>query len=75
MPLGQVAVPAQHGVPADQQAEAAQHLAGQRGQEGRKESAVPGGERCLPRPELPLEDTELVAKRQDLHVLLPVAHR
>jgi hypothetical protein len=48
-----------------------------RGSEARRAArkAWSRAERCLPRAELPLEDAELVSKRQDLNVLLAVAHR
>jgi hypothetical protein len=40
-----------------------------------KEGPVLGGELHLSVAELPLQDGDLVAQGQDLHVLVPVAHR
>jgi hypothetical protein len=52
-----------------------EHVAGEPVQQGGQERPVGGGE---PRPgltQLPFQDRDLVAQRQDLHVLVPVAHR
>jgi hypothetical protein len=71
----QVAVPAQYRVRPDQQPESGEHVAWEPVQQGGQERSVGGGE---PRPgsaELPLQDRNLVAQRQDLDILVPVAHR
>ncbi|WP_200215896.1 hypothetical protein [Micromonospora coerulea] len=72
---GEVAVPAQHRVRAHQQLEPMEHAQRKPVQQDGEERSVAGGE---PRPglaQLSLEDRDLVAQRQDLHVLVPVAHR
>jgi hypothetical protein len=43
-------------------------------QQGGQERPVGGGEPRQGRAELPLQDGELVAQRQDLGVFIPVAH-
>lgn len=71
----QVAVPAQYRVRPDQQPEPAEHVAWKPVQQGGHERSVGGAE---PRPgltQLPLQHHDLVAQRQDLHVLVPVAYR
>ena len=71
----QVPVPAQHCLRPDQQPEPAQHVPREAVQQGGQERPVAGQE---PRPglaKLPLQDRDLVAQRQDLDVLVPVARR
>jgi hypothetical protein len=71
----QVPVPAQHRLGPDQQPQPAEHVAREPVQQGGQERPVAGQE---PRPgvtQLPLQDHDLVAQRQDLDVLVPVAHR
>jgi len=71
----QVAVPAQHRVRLDQQPEPAEHVTGEPVQQGGQEHPVGREE---PRPgltQLLFQDRDLVPQRQDLHVLVPVAHR
>jgi hypothetical protein len=57
----QVAVPAQQGVRAHQQVEAAEGLKGQWGEERGEECPVLAGELRPPLAELPLQDGDLVA--------------
>ena len=71
----EVPVPAQHRLGPDQQPEPAEHIRWEPVQQGTQERPVGQGE---PRPgltQLPLQDHYLVAQRQDLHLLVPVAHR
>ena len=71
----EIAVPAQHRVRLDQQPEPAEHVPGEPMQQGGQERPVDEGE---PRPgltQLPLQHRDLVTRRQDLDVLVPVAHR
>ena len=70
-----VPMPAQHCLGSDQQAEPSEHVPREPVQQGGQERPVA---RAEPRPgltQLPLQDRDLVAQRQDLHVLVPVAHR
>jgi hypothetical protein len=64
--LQQVAVPAQHGVWADQQPESAQCRAGERGEQCGEECAIRGVEAGAFSVELPLKEAELVAEGQYL---------
>ena len=76
VPAGdQVAVPAQHGLGADQQPEAAQHVAGEPVQQRGEQRPVGRGEPDLLAVQVPFEDRDLVAQREDLGVLVAVAHR
>jgi hypothetical protein len=71
----QVPVPAQHRLRPYQQPEPANYLPWELVQQGGQERPVA---RVEPRPslaQLSLQDCNLVAQRQDLHVLVPVAHR
>jgi len=71
----QVPVPAQDRLGPDQQPEPAEHVAWEPVQQSGQEHPVA---RAEPRPglaQLPLQHRDLVAERQDLHVLVPVAHR
>jgi hypothetical protein len=71
----QIPVPAQHCVRPDQQPEPAQHVRREAVQQGGQERPVAGQE---PRPglaKLPLQNHDLVAQRQDLNDLVPVARR
>ena len=57
------------------QPDPAEQVAGEAVQQGGQERPVGRGE---PRPggaELPLQDRDLVPQDQDLHVLVPIAHR
>ena len=71
----EVPVPAQHRVRPHQQPEPAEHVAWEPVQQGGQERPVGGGEPRPGRAQLPLQDRDLVAQRQDLRVLVPVAHR
>jgi hypothetical protein len=76
VPAGdQVAVPAQHGLRADQQPQGAQDIAGQPVQQGGEPGPVSPGEADLLAALLPFEDRELMPQRQDLGIVAPVAHR
>jgi len=71
----QVAVPAQHRVRPNKQPEPAKYVAWEPVQQGGQERPAASEE---PRPglaQLPLQDRDLVAQCQDLHVLVPVAQR
>jgi len=70
-----VAVPAQHGIRAHYQVQALEHLPRELVQQCRQERPVSRGEPHPVRAELPLQDQELVAQREDLRVLVPAAHR
>ncbi|WP_329433117.1 hypothetical protein OG564_10250 [Streptomyces sp. NBC_01280] len=74
VPLGQVAVPAPHGVGLDQQPESAQCLARERLQQSGEEGSVFRSELHSVRAELPFEDRDLVAQGKDLRGLVAVAH-
>ncbi|MGH3288285.1 MAG: hypothetical protein ACRDPD_26985 [Streptosporangiaceae bacterium] len=68
-------MPAQYGIGAHQQPEPAEHVPGEPTQQGGQERPVARRE---PRPghaQLPLQDRDLVPQHQDLHVLVPLAHR
>ena len=70
----QVPVPAQHRLRPDQQPEPAKHVPREPVQQGGQERPVA---RAEPRPgltQLSLQDRDLVTQRQDLHLLVPVAH-
>jgi hypothetical protein len=70
----QVPVPAQHRLRPDQQPEPSEHVPREPVQQGGQERPVA---RAEPRPgltQLPLQDRDLVTQRQDLHLLVPVAH-
>jgi hypothetical protein len=71
----QIPVPAQHRVRPDQQPEPAKHIAREPVQQGGQERPVGGGEPRPGRARLPLQHRDLVAQRQDLDILVPVAHR
>ena len=71
----QVAVPAQHRLRPDQQPEPAERVPREPVQQGSQEQPVTGGEPRPGRAQLPLQDRDLVAQRQDLRILVPVAHR
>lgn len=71
----QIPVPAQHGVRPDQEPAPAEKVSREPVQQGSQERPVARGE---PRPggaHLPLQDRDLMAQGQDLHVLVPVAYR
>ena len=75
MPAGdQVAVPAQHGLGAYQQPDAAQHVAGQLVQQGGEKRPVGRGEPDLLAVQVPFEHRDLVAEGQDLRVPDAVAY-
>jgi hypothetical protein len=71
-PLDQVAVPAQDRVRAYQQQEVVQLVHGELVEQSGEHHAIGGGERGLAGPAL--QDEELVPQRQDLDVLVTVAH-
>ncbi|WP_415954345.1 hypothetical protein [Streptomyces sp. KLOTTS4A1] len=68
-------MPAQHGVRLDDQPESAQHPPGQRRQQRGEEGSVCWLERGFVWAELSLQGGDLVAQREDLRVLVAVAHR
>jgi hypothetical protein len=68
-------MPAQHRVRPDQQPGPAEQVAREAVQQGGQERPVAGGEPWPGRAQLPLQDRDLMAQGQDLHVLVPVAHR
>jgi hypothetical protein len=71
--LHQVTMPSQHRVRAGQQSESAQSCAGQRRQERGEERPVLMSELWASVAELSLQDGELVAKSENLDVLLAVS--
>lgn len=71
----QVAVPAQHGLRADQQPQAAQYVAGKPVQQGGEPRPVGPGEADFLAVQLPLEDGDLMAQGEDLGVLIARVHR
>jgi hypothetical protein len=71
----EVAVPAQHRVRAHQKPHAAQHVARQPVQQRSQERPITRVEPHLLGAQLPFQHSELVAQRQDLHILVPIAHR
>jgi hypothetical protein len=73
--IHQVAVPAQDGVRSHQQPQSAQHLAGQRREQGGEEGPVPGRELHPISAELPFQNGDLMPQSQNLCVLVPVPHR
>jgi hypothetical protein len=76
VPVGdQVAVPAQHGLRAGEQPDAAEYVAGQLVKQGGEQRPVSRGEPDLLAVELPLEDDDLMSERQDLGVLGTAARR
>jgi hypothetical protein len=72
-PLEQVAVPAQHRIRAHQQQEVPQSVHREVVEQAGEEGAVGVGEGGL--ADLALPDQQLVPERQDLDVLVVVAHR
>ena len=70
-----VTMPPQHRVRTDHQPQLAQHHAGQRHQQRRKNCPVLGAQPWAPVAELPLQDSELVTQREDLDRLLTISHR
>jgi hypothetical protein len=71
----QVAVPAQYRVRLHQQPEPAEHVPREAVHHGGQERSVASGESWPGRAELPLQDRDLMAQRQDLDVLVLVACR
>jgi hypothetical protein len=67
----QLAVPLEHGVRPDQQMQLRQHSFGYPVQQRRQYDAIARGEPHPCRTELPLQHGQLMAKRQDLRVLVP----
>ncbi len=71
MPVGdQVAVPAQYGLRADQQPDAAQFVAGEPVQQCGEQRPVGRGEPDLLAVQVPFEDGDLVPEREDFGVLV-----
>ena len=68
-------MPSQHGVWLDQQPQSAQGLTGQRRQQRGEESPVHSGKPHPPVTELAFQDRDLMAQREDLGVLIALAHR
>jgi hypothetical protein len=76
VPVGDlVAVPAQYGLRADQQPDAAQHVSGQPVQQRGEPRPISRAEPDLLAVQVPFEDRDLVAEREDLGVFGAVAHR
>ncbi|MGI5216039.1 hypothetical protein [Plantactinospora sp. CA-290183] len=76
VPVGdQVTVPTQHSLRANQQPQVSQHVAGQPVEKSSQPRSIGPREPGLLAVQLPLQDGELVAQREDLGVLVPVAHR
>jgi hypothetical protein len=74
VPAGeQVPVPAEHGLRADQQPDAVQHVAGKAVQQGGEEGPIGGREPDLLAVELAFENRDLMPEGEDLRVLGPVA--
>jgi hypothetical protein len=71
----QVPVPAQHRVRPDQKPAPAGQVAREAVEQGGQERPVARGGPWPDRAQLPLQDRDLVAQDQDLHVLVPVARR
>jgi len=75
VPAGdQVAVPAQDGVGAYQQSQAAQDVPRQPVQQRHQKESIARLEPGLPRSQLPLQHRDLVAQGQNLDVFVVVAH-
>jgi len=70
----EIALPAQYRVRPHQQPEPAEKVSREAVQQGSQEHPVGGGEPRPGRAQLPLQDRDLVAQRQDLRILVPVAH-
>ncbi len=72
----QIAVPPQDGIRADEKPQPAQDLAGQQCQESGEKGPVLRSE---PHPgigsELPFKNGNLVTQDENLHILVPIAHR
>jgi hypothetical protein len=71
----QIAVPAEHGIGAHDQVQALEHVPREPVQQRRQQCPVSQGEPHPARADLPLQDQELVAQRENLRVLVPAAHR
>ncbi|MGW7441945.1 hypothetical protein [Kitasatospora sp. NPDC054795] len=71
----QVTVPAQYGVGPHQQPHPTQHLRRQSLQQRGQDCPVACYEADPLAAQLPLQNADLMAQSQDLHVLLTVAHR
>src|SRR5271165_4899726 len=70
-----IAVPAEHGIWAHHQVQSVEHVSREPVQQRRQQRPITRGESHPARTELPLQDRELVAQREDLCVFVPVAHR
>jgi hypothetical protein len=76
VPVGdQVAVPAQHGLRADQQPDVTRHVSGQPVQQRGEKRPISRGEADSFAVQVPFEDRELVPERKDFGVLVTVTHR
>jgi hypothetical protein len=71
----QVPVPSEQGVRFDDQVQVPQHTLGQMVQQRREQGSIAGCEPYSVRAQLPLQDGELMPQRQDLRILVAVAHR
>ena len=72
----QIAVPAEHGIRAHHQVQSLMSTSlGSRCSSAASKARSPGANRDPVRTELPLQDRELVAQREDLRVFVPAAHR
>jgi hypothetical protein len=71
----EIALPAQHRLRPHQQPEPAEHVPRELAQQGGQERPVGRAEPRPGRAQLPFQHRDLVAQRQDLRILVPVAHR
>jgi hypothetical protein len=71
----QIPVPAKHGIRAHDQVQLLKHVPREPVEQRCQQCTVSQGEPHPARAELPLQDQELVAQREDLRVLVPAAHR
>ena len=70
-----IAVPAEHGIRAHHQVQSLEHVPREPVQQRRQQRPITRGEPHPVRTELPLQDRELMAQREDLRVFVPAAHR
>ena len=72
---GHIAAPAEHGIRAHHQVQSLEHVPREPVQQRRQQRPITRGEPDPVRTELPVQDRELVAQREDLRVLVSAAHR
>ena len=70
-----IAVPAEYGIRAHHQVQSLEHVPRDLVQQCRQQRPITRGEPDPVRTELPLQDRELMAQREDLRVFVPAAHR